>query len=303
MNNPPVHLRIASLNVNGLRNARKRNDLIRWLRRERVDLAALQDVRFNPANDEVAQWSAYPGVRSVWAEHTAFLVLHPSIHIESQQILDPRLSKITLSINDFSFTMASVYAPPDQTERGAFFHNTLSTLPRLPRIIMAGDFNTYGSGELDRYPPRAVQKGWQALAIELERLGLTDTYRYAQPEGKQFTFTSASAGSHSRLDYFFTTTTLLPNLVCPSTLPCPYSDHTLLLTSLRISTPTDHGPGQWRLDTRLLTDEIFQIRVRAILKHFQQNPSRAVYAWDEAKAAVAAEARRRKRDIRDDWSW
>jgi hypothetical protein len=64
----------------------------------------------------------------------------------------------------------------------------INIIVAIVSIFAAIDFNTYKSNDLDRYPPRAGYRGWQGLEIELDRLRLKDTYREAQPEGRQFTF-------------------------------------------------------------------------------------------------------------------
>jgi exonuclease III len=159
MNVIPEHLRLASLNVNGLRDARKRNDLLRWLRRERLDLVALQDIGFDEAIDDANQWCTFGGMRAFWTAHTAFIILNPLLRVEAHHVLNSRISILTLSINNFTFRVVSVYAPVQLTERNIFFNDVLSQLDRREGTIMMGDFNTYASNELDRYPPKADQHG------------------------------------------------------------------------------------------------------------------------------------------------
>jgi exonuclease III len=69
----PTSLRFATLNANGLRESRKRNDLLRWLRDGRWDLVALQDTRFNEQEDDLDQWCTFNGMRAFWTSHTALL--------------------------------------------------------------------------------------------------------------------------------------------------------------------------------------------------------------------------------------
>jgi exonuclease III len=44
-----------------------------------------------------------------------------------------------------TFDICSVYAPPSRQKREEEWNPTFSTLPKGPRVVIAGDFNAHGS--------------------------------------------------------------------------------------------------------------------------------------------------------------
>src|SRR5690349_3851894 len=116
----PTQISIASLNANGLRDAQKRNNLIRLIRHQRVDLAAIQDTRFHEGIDDASAWSNSLGARCLWAGETALLIINPSITVISHEIVSGRISVAMLKIRSLSFRFISVYAPASPIDRNSF---------------------------------------------------------------------------------------------------------------------------------------------------------------------------------------
>ncbi|RKP25719.1 hypothetical protein SYNPS1DRAFT_4584, partial [Syncephalis pseudoplumigaleata] len=104
----------------------------------------------------------------------------------------------------------------------------------------------------------------------------------------------------SRLDYLFVSTPFLSACDPPEVSPCPFSDHDLVSSALLLAHEAPHGPGAWRLDTVLLSDEPFIEEISHYLESALQptDNEKLRDLWDTAKLVIADKARHRLASIR-----
>ena len=73
------HLHILSLNINGLREDGRRENIFYWLKQLSYDIILLQDVRCK--DNEHALWSLEWGLPVLWSYHNAVLLMNKSLSI------------------------------------------------------------------------------------------------------------------------------------------------------------------------------------------------------------------------------
>lgn len=256
-------LRFGTLNANRLRDNIKRNDLFTFLKPYKLDIIALQETNFDDSLHP--SWFTSMGCKALWTEKVAIIIFNHNITIEQEHILDNRIISVSLSYHSYKFRFTSVYAPSNSHDRYIFFENNLSQLSPNSLSIIAGDFNTFGQPHLDQ-SNGSTSYGWSALVPQLRRLNVNDLYRYHYPHEKGYTFRHHNS-IESRLDYLFTSHQMLSTCDPPTITHCPYSDHHLVSSALILPQQLPHGPGSWRLDLTLLSDQIFIETVSAYLEN------------------------------------
>ena len=100
----PKRLKIASLNANGMRNDKKRAGIFNFLRCHKVDVAAIQDTRFDPERD--AFWKGSPEFRSWWTPKVAIIVFNKQVVVENECSPDDRILSLSLNISDVSLSQS-----------------------------------------------------------------------------------------------------------------------------------------------------------------------------------------------------
>lgn len=144
---PPLTL--LSLNVNGLRDLRKRRTLFSMLRQGHWDVIALQETH-HVSSSEGEDWAAsgagpllaWPGT-SFWCHGTSAsrgvaLLFKNSCQAQNLSVRsqDPagRVLAVDFTLCEADFTVVSVYAPVEQLNRSAFFTGCLA--PALPHGVI-----------------------------------------------------------------------------------------------------------------------------------------------------------------------
>ena len=122
--------------------------------------------------------------------------------------------------NDKNVTLCNIYAPSgpqNLKERKLFFENLKDSIsdfqPDNSKLILGGDFNCVTDVDLDR--SRTVSKtdsSVNKLKNILNNFQLKDIWRHHNPDKKEFTFYS-NVGTGSRLDKFYLTKDLTPNVI------------------------------------------------------------------------------------------
>lgn len=101
--------------------------------------------------------------------------------------------------------------------------------------MIAGDFNQVLDGMLDRTTiSKNMPKDRLAIKLMMKDLGLIDVWRLVNPKEREYTFFSHNHKSHSRIDYFLISNTLVENV----------SDCTIGPIALTVHT-FSFGSGAW----------------------------------------------------------
>ena len=162
------HLRLLSLNVNGLRsNPEKRRQLFHGIQQGRYDIICLQEPHHS-SEAEASQWMQEgSGPGSAWlgpAYWCHFSTASRGVAILFSNTLpwadihrvgnDPfgRLLRVDFTFQGNPFTVTTVYAPSDAASRPPFFTqlHTHFTNTTGRYVLCGGDFNCVADRRLDR---------------------------------------------------------------------------------------------------------------------------------------------------------
>ena len=162
--------------------------------------------------------------------------------------------------DDKNVTLCNIYAPsgPQKLkERKLFFENLKDSIsdfqPDNSKLILGGDFNCVTDVDLDR--SRMVSKtdsSVNKLKNILNNFQLKDIWRHKNPDKKEFTFYS-NVGTGSRLDKFYLTKDLTPNVIESKIHNLAHSDHDKVTIKLDLS-EIERGPGLWKINNSYLHD-------------------------------------------------
>lgn len=120
---------------------------------------------------------------------------------------------INITINNNPVTITSIYGP--NLDNPAFFHTFFSSISNFSNgpVIIGGDFNTVIDPSLDR--SASNKRHWQSTDTIIQSMrdfGLGDGWRLQHPTDKEYTFYSSVHHSYSRIDYFLTSNSIIPNI-------------------------------------------------------------------------------------------
>lgn len=195
-------LKLLSINVNGLNSPRKRTVLLGACRREKADIAFLQETHLTGRHTQLqGRWFSQTFFASATCKKrgVAILIRRNIPFVHSKTIIDPegRFLIVMGTIRSQSLTLVSVYAP--NQEQPLFFDSLFKRLDKVAQghIILGGDFNAIIDPTLDRTTPpsrtptTSLPRASRTLIASLKRLGLCDSWRLHHPHAKDFTHYSA----------------------------------------------------------------------------------------------------------------
>ena len=148
-------IRIASLNVNGLRDSNKRMGFLHWVSHHELDILCLQETHIL-SSDEGTHWFSSYGfslISSQGSNHSCGTVIlfRSCLSLTSSfSDSDGRLVSCEFSYHDSKFRVVAIYAPNSNPARNTFFDYVISVVdPHVPTFV-CGDFNAVINRSLDR---------------------------------------------------------------------------------------------------------------------------------------------------------
>ena len=93
------------------------------------------------------------------------------------------------------------------------------------------------------------------LASLFDACCVTDIWRYLHPDSSGFTWTKSDGSLASRIDLCGVPYVWVPSVSSCLVTPCPFSDHCALLLSLSVPDVVPPGPGLWKLNTSILSED------------------------------------------------
>lgn len=134
-------------------------------------------------------------------------MVHKSVpFVSSSTILDPngRYAIVTGHIHSTKLILANIYAPNWDDEN--FFRNLFSRIPDMSShlLVLGGDFNCW-LGSLDRSSakPTTPSKSSKIIRNFLQEFSVTDSWRFFNPTGREYSFFSPVHHTCTRIDYLF----------------------------------------------------------------------------------------------------
>ena len=213
-------LNLISMNVRGLRNAKKRRALFYSFKKENYDIIGLQETHLTKADKEIIsrEWGPNFHIAEGSSNSKGLLTLFgKSIRFDDTSVLWENCRCLITYINSFGvkFLVANVYGPCVNSEKHNFLYNLKTSIEsnilkfNISDSVILGDFNIVKSNETDIISgnPHSVDtvSDFKTFINELE---LIDIWREHNNGIRDFTWSSRSPFTARRLDYVFVS----PNL-------------------------------------------------------------------------------------------
>lgn len=298
------HLRIITLNCQGLRTLASRDILFSWLNCCLVDIVCLQETHAL-SETEFASWLSqataagqnnhnFRGLSSPGTNRSSGVaVLYtPRVEVVHNFRDDAgRLLAAEFSFHNYFFTICNIYAPNTSPAGCKFFESLYSHLDTSTPTILCGDFNTVPDATKDRRgcnPSSPWAYNWSpTLHSLMETYDLHDIWRLHHPDTLDYTWRRPNGKQASRLDMFWISALFLNMLVRVDICPFFRSDHSSVFLELRFSSSIHRGPGIWKFNTNHLRDPTFVQMVNEFWRFWQSQKGSffAVSAWWDAGKA------------------
>ena len=143
-----VDLSIISLNVNGLRDQKKRWLLFNFLHRSKFDLVLLQETHVSSVHDCIL-WNRESGYKGYWSLGSSCgcgvsVLAREGLACQNVSFRYDGAGRIVLldfTYNHKDLRVISVYVPTDGSERIAFLQTLDRYVVTRRQLIFGGDFN------------------------------------------------------------------------------------------------------------------------------------------------------------------
>lgn len=289
-------IRIVSFNVNGLLNPIKRKKILTKLKKDKVNIALLQEThltvsehaKLNKLGFKYVYSSSY---KSGHRRGVAILLSSALVYEHMAEFIDKegRYAMITGKIDGSLVSLLNVYAPPACD--WAFYRQVfeLMTVKAQGILICGGDFNVRLNPKMDASSgnpvPKPISKKLKGLMSET---GIVDVWREMYPTSRDYTHYSSPHALYSRIDYFFVFNWDLHRVNQCDIGPIALSDH----SPIYINVCLDRKPKAtlWRLNPSILnrpeTCEGLKVDIRTYLEQNDNSEVTPTILWDAMKAVM-----------------
>ena len=300
MDNMAIDLGVATFNVNGLKESKKRAKIFKWLQEKRETIIFLQETHSTPEAER--KWEQEWGGKIFFSHGrsnstgVAILVKNSEgdaeiINVERDQV--GRRIIVELKIRGTLIRFVNFYGPNkddtlflEEMFKVAYSNNSTSN------IIIAGDFNAVMDNKLDlsknakgEYRVHTNKKAQLLLNAVVNDCNLIDIFRLKNPDKLIFSHVNKKYLTQSRLDFFLIDKSL------ESLSNCRYdhglnSDHSYVTLNIK-GEQIERGRGYWKFNNSFLEDAEFVADIRTIITE-TCNSSYDSYGglWDVIKMKI-----------------
>lgn len=264
-------IKTCTFNVRGIQDNKKRNDLFAWLKRKHFDLCLLQETHSSEKSN--SKWETEWGYKCIFSNNTtnsrgvAILLNNTFCHSINKTIIDPegRYIILDITINNNRITLVNLYGP--NLDQPTFFTTLNTKLAGLDNnnTVIGGDFNVVQNYTIDiqNLKNRNNPNSNEAVNEMKMDLDLYDPWRDENPDTRMYTWHN-SRNQLSRLDYFLVSDGIKDKIDNICIKPGYRSDHSVVELTLNFSYQ-QKGPGLWRFNNSLLTDDIYNTEIRKVI--------------------------------------
>ena len=223
------------------------------------------------STDECDSWFSSFGflcLSSPGSAHSrgSVILYRPRFTLDQFQIDDEgRFVLANFKFHEVAFCIVCVYAPNRNPAWNDFFAFCASAIhPSVPTQL-CGDFNAVFDRSLDRQGSSVFDTSREScgtLSAHFDECCVADIWRILHPGQSGFSWTKGDGSFASRIDLVGYPLTWLHSVRSCDLLPCPFSDHSAVLLKCPIPEPLPRGPGRWKFNISILSDDTFVSTVR-----------------------------------------
>ena len=256
-------LTCVSWNVRGINSPIKRKKLLTYLKRQKVDIAFIQESHFSDAEHLKLHrdWVGKVFFSSYSSKARGVVLLinkHLNFKLNSvEKDKNGRFLHVDCEINRNRISLVNIYGP--NYDDPVFFNSLIMKLATIEgHCIVGGDFNLVLDPLLDRSSPKtsSLSKAATALKQGMKEIGITDVWRNLYPNQRDYSFFSSMHNTYSRIDMFLVSLDMIPMVAECSYLAATFSDHNPIKLSWQIDTPQP-TTRRWRFKNHMLKDPEF----------------------------------------------
>jgi exonuclease III len=222
-----TELSIITLNVNGIRDYKKRSILFDFLKRGKYNVIFLQETHITSV-DECVLWNRESGFKGYWSVGTTSscgvgILLRDSARFKHCTFCcdgEGRITTLDCCFNNQDFRFISIYVPTDGSQRIEYFQNLDRHLVTRRRLIIGGDFNCMLDLGKDKRGGNESFGGTGAPHLNnlIARFSLVDIWRKQHRTDQQFTWKNTLGMIKCRLDKFYISSSLAKDYDIESTI-------------------------------------------------------------------------------------
>ena len=274
-------IRIATLNVNGRRDDKRRDKwpkLISQMRSQGVAILGVQESHLNveetdALNERFKKAIILNNGSSTVKGGVTFVLnkdLVNGMRWEHTPIIEGRVSRLEIETEkDRGMNIVLLYAPNEDKDKANFWNTLklkLEELGELENLVMLGDFNSVENA-LDRYPHREddgkVKQEWKKIK---DKFKLVDGWRMHNPLKKDYTYMQKSTGSMSRIDRIYMNKRTCLYGYNWNHVETGISDHNMVTVDVLKEKLPFIGKGVWRMYQDDIDNKIVIKRITKLLK-------------------------------------
>ena len=294
-----VKFKIVSLNARGLRSLTKRKAIMMWLRKQKADIAFLQETYSTKDVENVwrSQWNGSLFF-SHGTEHARGVLVYvrkdldfqlKSLHTDA----NGRFILLETIIQDTPFFLCNIYSPNNSIDQVNFFADIKDLLlenivESNSNVILGGDFNMTFDTDLDCYGGSPKIKECVKIVKDI-LYDLVDIWRIRNFNKHRYTWRNSSSKILRRLDFWLISDNLQEDIKQTEIGPSMKSDHSLISLEFDSVRDQKHGPSFWKLNTSLLDDSEYVNMINTEypnwLREFEEITDKRVL-WDLIKYRI-----------------
>lgn len=286
-------MKFVSFNVNGLNGPVKRKRVLTHLKKLRIDIAFIQETHLTAQEHKKLKrdWVGHVLSSSFTsrARGVAILINKNTPVTIGETIIDPsgRYVLVHCQIYSEPWTLLNLYAPNYDDE--SFIQDIfLKVSGGRQNILVGGDFNFCLDPVMDKSTSTVSKtKAAKTTLAFMEDLNLTDVWRHAHPQTRDYSFYSCPHNSHTRIDLFLLSSHLIHRTLDSEYLSRTLSDHSPLTLSIFMP-EKPVNMYRWRMNPALLKRPDFCKFIRDCIELFCETncPSspNSFILWDTLKA-------------------
>ena len=280
-------LKVISANCQGLRDSKKRLDVLSYFADIGPDILCLQDTHW--LTDEVKlikqTWLGECILNGVRTNSRGVAILLGKKFDYKLQNVDRdengNLLSIVLKTFELKILIINIYAPNNDCP--IFFESVKTRIENTEHdhCIICGDFNLVLNPNLDSHNYKNVNNpnARKTLIQVMNSLSLKDPFRILNKDLRRYTWHRKNPIRHARLDFFLISQNLLDFVEKCNIKPGYRSDHSnieLLLTFNRF----ERGRGIWKFNSSLLKDKDYLILINNLIDQEKLKYSLPIYNPD-----------------------
>uniref|UniRef100_A0A803K361 Reverse transcriptase domain-containing protein n=1 Tax=Xenopus tropicalis TaxID=8364 RepID=A0A803K361_XENTR len=280
---------VVSWNTRGLNDKVKRSIVLNILRKSGADIIMLQETHLIGQRIRALKrhWVPimYHAEYSSYSRGVAVLIRRSLGFCLEQLITDPggRYLLVKGQVEGRPYLFVNVYLPPPADIH--ILHEITQKVAHFGHIptLWAGDFNMVMDPHIDRLRPNVGDT--LALAQWASALSLTDTWRWRNPDARQYSCYTRASAALSRIDLVLVTPELLQGLTSSKFLPRVCSDHAPLLAAFKWD--RDTRSSRWRLSPKWIQHKYIAEKYPPLLAQYwdaNEGTTQPNIVWDAGKA-------------------